>query len=247
MRIAERIIALLEILLVSGIATQSAAIVLLHSLGVGDPAGESTLKGLFLLTAVDTVFILLLVGLLQWKRGGLVEPFGLRLAKLPREAAIGFALGFPCFLTFVVGGDWFFRQFLPQLHTRENPILKMLTGDRDLAFLLATGIVAGAVREEFQRAFVLDRLQKLFPPGKPPVQSTYFTPGIWIGLTVWSLLFGLGHRMQGPDAVIVTFVAGFLLGCLFLWRRSVVAPMVCHGVANTAAILMAFFFPNLLQ
>src|SRR5437867_9800166 len=77
MRMAERVIALLEILLLSGILTQSAAIGLLYSFGLIDTAGEFTARGLFLLTAADTILILLLVGLLQWKRGGLVEPFGL--------------------------------------------------------------------------------------------------------------------------------------------------------------------------
>ncbi len=270
----ERGVALLEILLLSGFATQSAAVVLLRFLGIIDPLGELNLRILFLFTVTDTILILLIVSLLQWRRGGWVDPFGLRPADMRQEMKVGFFLSIPFFLVLVLGSDWFFRHFLPELHTRENPILKMLKNSQDLAYLLTTGILAGAVREEIQRAFVLNRLQKLFlrwESEKPEyVQDVsdqtrlhseqmgsihektettggVYSPGIWIGLIAWSLFFGFGHRVQGPDAVITTFVAGFLLGCVFLWRKSVIGPMACHGLANTAAILGAYYFPGLVH
>jgi len=43
--------------------------------------------------------------------------------------------------------------------------------------------------------------------------------------------------LQGYDAALVTGVLGLGWGVLFLWRRSVVAPMVCHALFNLAQVL----------
>ena len=87
-------------------------------------------------------------------------------------------------------------------------------------FLLVV-IVAGGVREELQRAFLLHRF------------------GSDLGGRGWaccitSLAFGLGHTLQGWDAAIVTGHARRLLGRVYLdarQRRS--RAMVSHALFNS--------------
>jgi len=49
---------------------------------------------------------------------------------------------------------------------------------------------------------------------------------------VFSLLFGLMHAPQGSFGIVVTAVVGFLLCLLFLWRWSLLPPLVAHYAIN---------------
>ena len=54
------------------------------------------------------------------------------------------------------------------------------------------------------------------------------------------MAFGLGHLVQGRDAAIVTALLGTVWGAVYLTRRSVVAPMVCHAIFNLTQVAIAF-------
>jgi hypothetical protein len=82
-------------------------------------------------------------------------------------------------------------------------------------FALAV-VVAGGIREEIQRAFLLHRFE-------------VWLGGRTVGVIVASAAFGAGHLVQGVDAVIATGLLGAFWGVVYLRRRSVVAPMVSHA------------------
>ena len=71
-------------------------------------------------------------------------------------------------------------------------------------------IVAGGVREELQRAFLLHRFRNDL--GQP-----------WMGLLITSLAFGLGHTLQGLDAAMITGTLGAIWGAMYLTRGSALA------------------------
>jgi membrane protease YdiL (CAAX protease family) len=77
-------------------------------------------------------------------------------------------------------------------------------------------VVAGGVREELQRAFLLRRFEQSLG-------------GSTVGVVVASTAFGIGHIVQGADAVVATALLGAFWGVVYLRRRSVVAPMVSHS------------------
>ena len=85
-------------------------------------------------------------------------------------------------------------------------------------------MVAGGVREEIQRGFILHRF------------SQYLGGGL-IGLIVHSTVFGLGHVDQGWDAAIAVATLGAIWGTIYLIRRSIVAPMVSHAGFNLAQVI----------
>jgi membrane protease YdiL (CAAX protease family) len=88
-------------------------------------------------------------------------------------------------------------------------------------------VVAGGVREEVQRAFLLHRFRSEL--GGPA-----------IGLCLTSLGFGLGHVVQGWDAMIVTGLLGAFWGVAYLSRGSITVGVVSHGLANAAQVVVSY-------
>jgi uncharacterized protein len=100
-----------------------------------------------------------------------------------------------------------------------NPLQDLLTNPRDAAIFAVVVMVAGGVREEIQRAFILHRFGQ-------------YLGGMPVGLVLHSVIFGLGHIDQGYDAAIATGALGLIWGSIFIARRSVVAPVVSHAGFN---------------
>ena len=91
--------------------------------------------------------------------------------------------------------------------------------------LVAT--IAGGLREEIQRAFIIHRFEQ-------------HLGGAWVGLVLYSLVFGAGHALQGWDAVVTTTMLGLFWGYVYVSRRSIVAPAVSHSGFNAAEIFQYF-------
>ena len=99
-----------------------------------------------------------------------------------------------------------------------------MSGPLEILLLIIVAVIAGGLREEIQRAFILYRVEQ------------YLGGGL-IGLVVFSLVFGAGHVLQGWDAAIATAVLGAGWGALYLARRSIVAAVVSHSAFNILEII----------
>jgi hypothetical protein len=101
------------------------------------------------------------------------------------------------------------RALTPQLHNVDVNPFEALAGNslRDAALLGLVAIVAGGVREELQRAFLLDRFERYLGPS-------------WAGVVLLSTAFGLGHLLQGRDAAIATGAMGAFWAVIYLRRRA---------------------------
>ena len=84
-------------------------------------------------------------------------------------------------------------------------------------------MIAGGLREEIQRGFVLHRFEQYLGGGAA-------------GLVVFSTIFGLGHLEQGYDVAVATAILGAFWGAIYLARRSILAPMVGHAGFNLAQV-----------
>lgn len=81
----------------------------------------------------------------------------------------------------------------------------------------------GVVEETLFRAYLVGRLHQI---GRPSWQA--------VGLA--ALMFSLGHGYQGVPALVFAFLAGVLLGLLWLRRPSLPAFAVGHAAYNLTAI-----------
>jgi membrane protease YdiL (CAAX protease family) len=128
-------------------------------------------------------------------------------------------------LAIAIGALLLTRYVAPSLHTVErNPLQDLLGSTRDAWLFALVVLVAGGVREEIQRAFLLHRFEQ------------WLGGGI-VGLTITSAAFGAGHLIQGADAALATGLLGAFWGIVYLRRRSAVAPMVSHAGFDLAQIL----------
>ena len=220
--------ALVEVILCSGFPTQIALAALLTAAGFAalTPAGDPSFGYVVTLTLLDVVLVVGLVTAFLRARGESVRELVLGARPPAREAALGILLT-PPVVAAAVAGLLLVGWLAPGLrNVPDNPFGALLdTPARALLFALVV-VLAGGLREELQRAFVLRRFDQHLGGG-------------WLGLAVFSVAFGLGHAVQGWDTVIVTGALGALWGALYLTRGSAVAAMTSHTGFNLTQIALA--------
>lgn len=227
-RLAQRLVALAEVVLCSDVPTQVALGLLLKQLGWSPLEANGALSFRFIVT-LSLVDVVLLLGLiLLCLRAAGERPTDLWLGRRPvwREAWLGLRLVPVVFLIVAVLVSTA-RYLVPALHNVvDNPLERLASGPLQAAIFIVVVIVAGGVREELQRAFLLRRFEQ-------------YLGGRWVGLIVLSTAFGLGHTMQGWDAVIATGALGAFWSLIYLRRRSSVAPIVSHATFNALELAIA--------
>lgn len=228
---APRVVALIEVILVSGFPTQLALGVALAALGLlpRDASGVISMRYLVALLLLDTALITGLVCAALQARGERPARIFLGWRAPLREIRLGAAL-IPVVFLAVAGVLAALRWIWPALHNvASNPFEAIIRTPADAAIVAAVAIAGGGFKEELQRAFILHRFDQ-------------HLGGARIGLVLYSLLFGAGHVLQGWDVGIITALLGLAWGLLFLSRRSVLAPMVSHSGFNAAQIAQFVLF-----
>jgi uncharacterized protein len=218
-----------EILLCSGYPTQIIISYALIAAGIRPTTPAGTLSGLFVfaLSLIDTAALLSLIVLFIWRRGERTRDVFFGRTQPAREIAVG-VLSLPMVIVVVVALTLVVRQFVPSLHNvPDNPLEGLLAGQASVWMFLFVVIVAGGVREELQRAFLLQRFRDHL--GRP-----------WLGLMITSLAFGMGHTLQGLDAALITGTLGAFWGFMYLSRGGALAPMVSHSLFNCGELLRVF-------
>jgi membrane protease YdiL (CAAX protease family) len=222
-----RLVAVLEVLLCSSLPTQIVIGQLLAAAGVspGTDTGELSAPFAFSLLLIDSVVLTALMIALTRAHGDSPRRLWLGTRPIPREIRVGLALVPLVFLMVGLVMNGLMRLF-PGLHNvAENPIEQLAAGGPHQAAMLGfIAVVAGGVREELQRAFLLRRFEQ-------------HLGGPIVGVIVLSIAFGLGHYPQGWDAVIATGVLGAIWAIVYLRRRSSVAPIVSHAGFNSVEVL----------
>ncbi len=221
-----RVIAILEILLCSSIPTQLAIGALLRAAGwvPADAAGRLSLPFVFVLSIADTVVLVVLMVLLMRAHGESAIRLWIGDRPIARDVLFGL-LTVP--FVFVMVGIMLntLQLVMPSLHNvRTNPLEQMAATPGQAAMFSLVAIIAGGVREELQRAFMLHRFDQ-------------YLGGAAVGVVVLSVAFGLGHMVQGWDAVITTGALGAIWAGMYLRRRGSIAPVVSHAGFNSLEIL----------
>jgi len=184
-----------------------------------------SLAAVLILSIADTVVLIALMVLLTRAHGESVRALWLGDRRPLREIGLGLLMVPFVFLLVGVLMAALMR-LIPSLHNvPTNPLEQLATGGPEDAVLLGiVAIVAGGVREELQRAFLLQRFER-------------HLGGAAVGVIVLSTAFGLGHYIQGWDAAIATGALGAFWAIVYLRRRSTVAPMVSHAGFNALEVL----------
>jgi membrane protease YdiL (CAAX protease family) len=224
--ITARLVALIEVLICSDYPTQIALGATFTALGYTpfDATGRLQVGYVVGLSLIDAVLLVGLIVLFLRAHGE--SPRDVLLGRRPPVAEVVY--GIPLIavaLTAGIGLLLGIRYLFPWLQTVErNPLEELLTSPRDAWLFAFVVLVAGGIREELQRAFLLHRFEAWLGGGK-------------VGVIVTSAAFGAGHMLQGYDAAIVTGMLGAFWGVVYLRRRSAIAPMVSHAGFNLLQVL----------
>ena len=220
--------ALAEVILCSGFPTQLVALALLVPLGITLPADSSpTPLFIFALSAIDTVLLLgLIFGLLRASRESARQIF-LGDRDITQEMRFGILM-VPLVFALVLLVQVIIHTFAPDLrNVPVSPFQSLLASPLLIAGFVALVIIAGGLREELQRAFLLNRFERRLG-------------GPWAGVVVTSCTFGLGHTIQGIDAAIITTLLGATWAVMYLQRRSAVGTITSHALFNLGQVATAY-------
>lgn len=182
---------------------------------------------------VIAAFVIVLVSAILGRKAGSFRDMGMCAPdSWPKLIGTTFAYGLVIQLVFTV--------FL-------EPLLARLTGSAvDISVLdpmrgnfvsslamIAVGWAVGGFLEEFTfRGFVVTRVRELLGDG--PAAA-------WLAVLAAAIPFGIAHMYQGPSGMIVTGLAGFLLGAIFVYHRfNLWYPVFAHGFINTIAMTMIY-------
>jgi membrane protease YdiL (CAAX protease family) len=222
----ERLGALIEVFLCSGLPTQLLIFQTLTYVGMPVRAADGGWTPAFVATMalLDMVLVLLLICVFLRAHREPLAGFILGPRRPLREAIVGLAL-VPVAFVLVVVVLAVILALRPSLHNVPvNPFERMLQTPRDAALFAIVVMLAGGVREEVQRGFIVRRFDQ-------------YLGGAAIGIGLYSIVFGLGHLEQGHAAAIATGSLGAVWGVIYWRRQSIIAPIVSHAGFNLAQLL----------
>jgi CAAX protease family protein len=226
-----RLLAVLEVLVCSGLPTQLAIASSLALVGIGpvDAAGHLTTRYVFAVSLLDAAAV---VGLAAW----FLRAHGQRFSEVMfggRAMGVEAVYGLVCVpVVFAIAAGllWTIQHLAPWMHNvATNPFQDLIRSRSDAAMFAVVAVVGGGVREEVQRAFILNRFERYLGGGR-------------IGLWISSIGFGLGHLIQGRDVAVTTAALGAFWGLVYLKRRSIAASVVSHSGFNAAEIFRYTFY-----
>ncbi len=226
--LADRFQAFIEVLLLSGLISSYLAALIFsafHGNGVDLLAMDAAIVSLFVL--LEAAFtLLLLVAILKAHRETFCS-LGLRWKRWKFYLLLGLGL-VPFFFLINALAASVFRVYLPKYYIELNPLTKTIQTPQQLTLFIISALVAGGIKEELQRAFILSRFRR-------------YLGGAWLGLVLWSLAFGAAHYVQGVQGITIATLYGFIFGVVYLLSGSLIAPIVAHGVYDTLALLAYWF------
>lgn len=168
--------------------------------------------------------LLSLVLFLVWRSGEQPARIGWKGRHVREDVVLGMLLCLPA-----AYGVAYLEKVLvwAGLHAPAAPLPEFLTAGSVGEFLLAgLAVVVVAVAEETVfRGYLILRLRR-------------------VGLgTVWavvisSTIFALGHGYQGSAGMVSVGVLGVIYAAIYLWRRSLVAPIVMHFLQDLIGMVL---------
>ncbi|GAB4339977.1 MAG: hypothetical protein Kow0099_15530 [Candidatus Abyssubacteria bacterium] len=174
-------------------------------------------------TILQDLSLVALVFYFVWRNGETPVRLGWTSKGAVREFFLGIALFFPFAL--VVGGvDRVVSQLGFSVPGKTIPSFLMAKGvwEYVLAFVLI--VVVAVAEETIFRGYLILRFRSIV--------STEFA------VVFSSVIFSLGHGYEGSGGVMVVAVIGVIFALVYLWRGSLIAPIVMHFIQNFAGLFI---------
>lgn len=113
---------------------------------------------------------------------------------------------------------------------------KLPSGQSWISWLFYQFMYVAVAEEVFFRGYVQHNILKLTNTDKAEMYCTRN----WICIVLSAVFFAAAHVIvQGKIILALTFLPGLILGWLFVRTKSLLAPIIFHGLANTCYCVMA--------
>ena len=159
-----------------------------------------------------------------WRNREPLNCIGLTRRNIPKEVVWGLVLFFPImYATNLLSGV---------LHAAglsaptKLPSFLVAKGHAGMLMALVLVAVVAFVEETIFRGYLIRRFITV-------------TRHPWAAVLFSSLIFSIGHGYEGMAGVISIFCLGVVLAVIYLWRKSLVAPMVIHFCIDFSSIVLA--------
>lgn len=187
----------------------------------------------FVFTAVTTILrdlaLLALVLFFIWRNGETLHRLGWTAHKFWIEIGIGLAL----FIPFTLSAA-FLQLALQQAGLTALPELPSFLSPRgpaEIALAILLVAVIAVAEETIFRGYLILRFNKV-------------TRSLLAAVLIATGIFALGHGYEGSAGLTTVAYLGLIFALVYIWRRSLVAPMVLHFLQNLLGIVL---LPILMQ
>jgi membrane protease YdiL (CAAX protease family) len=182
----------------------------------------------FVLVAFATILrdiaLVSLIFFFVWRNGEPLIRLGWTFKKSRKEIALGIGLFIPFF---------FATAFLDRvlaaagLSTLKTPLPSFLAA-RDTAQLLLSlvlVIIVALAEETIFRGYLILRFKAIT---SSPTTAALLS----------AVIFSLGHGYEGSAGVITVGIMGFVFAIIYMWRQSLVAPVVMHFLQDFIGVVL---------
>jgi len=175
-------------------------------------------------TIVRDLSLLCLVLYFIWRNGEPLANLGWNLQKWRKEVFLGLLLFIPIFF-----GAGFLDNLLRQVGVpapaTPTPSFFQVKGAGEIVLASFLVVVVALVEETIFRGYLLLRFLSVRPY---PIRAAVLA----------SVIFALGHGYEGTNGVITVGALGLAFALVYLWRGSLVAPVVMHFLQDFIGIVL---------
>ena len=182
----------------------------------------------FDLAAVATIFrdvaLVCLILFFLWRNGEPVGRIGWKTNHWEREALIGLVL-FPLAYVAAALAEWALLGLGFHGPATRLPSFLNAHGTWEYALALLLVAVVAWAEETIFRGYLLLRFART-------------TGSIALAVAVSTIVFTVGHGYEGSAGLLTVALLGFFLALVYLWRQSLVAPIVIHFLLDFVNIVL---------
>lgn len=175
-------------------------------------------------TILHDVALTALILFFLWSAGERFASIGWTSRRLGRELALGVALYLPMLAALLVVGGLLRAAGLGSPHPPPAGLVPHSLAERAAASLLV--VVVAVAEETIFRGYLLFRLRSV-------TRSTAAA----VGLS--TLVFATAHSYSGPAGIVAVAVLSVVFALVYLWRKSLVAPIVLHFLQDFLGLVIA--------
>jgi uncharacterized protein len=185
----------------------------------------------FLLTAIATILrdlaLICLIFYFIRRNGEPIARIGWSFQNWPQEVAVGLFLFLPMFYSagFIENGLSHVGFSTPQ---KPLPSLVPRRSAEELVLAVILVIVVAFAEETMFRGYLILRLRAT-------------TRSLLAAVILSAIIFSFGHGYEGSAGVVTVGFMGLVFAIVYVWRQSLIAPMVMHFLQDFIVIVLIPF------